>query len=405
MSQNSFKTRQALTVGHDTLDYYSLPALEAAGFPSVARLPFSLKILLENLLRREDTAFVKADDIRALASWDMKKGGEKELSFMPARVLLQDFTGVPCVVDLAAMRDGIVALGGRPEQVNPLQPVELVIDHSVQVDHFGRADAMQLNASLEYARNRERYVFLRWGQDALNNFRVVPPETGIVHQVNIEYLARVVFSEEVDGTTVAYPDTLVGTDSHTTMVNGLGVVGWGVGGIEAEAAMLGQPVSMLIPKVLGVRLTGALPEGATATDLVLTITEMLRKHGVVGKFVEFFGEGLRHLTIADRSTLGNMCPEYGSTVAIFPIDQMTLDYLRLTGREESRIALVEAYARAQGMFRVDGAPDPVYSETVELDLATVEPSLAGPKRPQDRVALKRAKSAFAAVLPSLQGPA
>jgi aconitate hydratase len=402
---NSFGTRTTIQAGGRAVEIYSLPALEHAGFPGVSRLPFSMKVLLENLLRREDGAFVKADDIRALAGWNPTGTATTEISFMPARVLLQDFTGVPCVVDLAAMRDAIVALGGDPDRVNPLQPVELVIDHSVQVDYFARPDAPALNAELEFSRNRERYAFMRWGQRAFRNFKVVPPDTGIVHQVNIEYLARVVFSEEVDGTTVAYPDTLVGTDSHTTMVNGLGVVGWGVGGIEAEAAMLGQPVSMLIPKVLGVRLTGALPEGATATDLVLTITEMLRKHGVVGKFVEFFGEGLQHLTIADRSTLGNMCPEYGSTVAIFPIDQMTLDYLRLTGREESRIALVEAYARAQGMFRVDGAPDPVYSETVELDLATVEPSLAGPKRPQDRVALKRAKSAFAAALPSLQGPA
>ncbi len=402
MSQNSFKTRQTLTVGHDTLDYYSLPALEAAGFPSVARLPFSLKILLENLLRREDNAFVKADDIRALASWDMKKGGEKELSFMPARVLLQDFTGVPCVVDLAAMRDGIVALGGRPEQVNPLQPVELVIDHSVQVDHFGRADAMQLNASLEYARNRERYVFLRWGQDALNNFRVVPPETGIVHQVNIEYLARVVCKDVSGGRPVAYPDTVFGTDSHTTMVNGLGVVGWGVGGIEAEAAMLGQPSTMLIPPVVGCRLTGQLREGVTATDLVLTITEALRKKKVVGTFVEFFGTGLKHLTIADRVTLGNMCPEYGATVAIFPIDDMTLDYLRFTARDASQVDLVEAYAKAQGLFRTDETPDADYTDTLEVHLDAVVPSLAGPRRPQDRVSLDNAKASFAGSLDELK---
>jgi aconitate hydratase len=324
---------------------------------------------------------------------------------MPARVLLQDFTGVPCVVDLAAMRDAIIALGGNPDRVNPLQPVELVIDHSVQVDYFGRADAFSLNAELEFSRNKERYAFLRWGQRAFRNFDVVPPDTGIVHQVNIEYLARVVFSETVDGTTVAYPDTLVGTDSHTTMVNGLGVAGWGVGGIEAEAAMLGQPISMLIPQVLGFRLTGTMPQGATATDLVLTVTEQLRKHGVVGKFVEFYGDGLRHLTIADRATLGNMCPEYGATVAIFPIDDMTLDYLRLTGRDEARVRLVEEYARAQGLFRTDASPDAIYSETIELDLSTVEPSLAGPRRPQDRVALKRAKPAFAAALPSMQGPA
>ncbi len=321
---------------------------------------------------------------------------------MPARVLLQDFTGVPCVVDLAAMRDGIVALGGDPEKVNPLQPVELVIDHSVQVDHFGAADSFQLNADLEYHRNRERYVFLRWGQTAFRNFRVVPPETGIVHQVNIEYLARVVCRDPQNGRTLAYPDTVFGTDSHTTMVNGLGVVGWGVGGIEAEAAMLGQPSSMLIPPVVGYRLKGRLPEGATATDLVLTITEALRKKGVVGKFVEFYGPGLAHLTISDRVTLGNMCPEYGATVAIFPIDDMTLDYLRLTSRDAAQVALVEAYARAQGLFRTDETPDAEYGDTLELDLASVVPSLAGPRRPQDRVALSNAKASFAAALPDLQ---
>jgi len=355
-SLDTFKTRTSLSVGADTVSIYSLPALEKAGFPNVARLPYSLKILLENLLRREDNGFVKSADIKALAAWDPKTIGEKEMSFMPARVLLQDFTGVPCVVDLAAMRDGIVALGGDPQKVNPLQPVELVIDHSVQVDHFGTMNAVDLNADLEYHRNRERYVFLRWGQTGFRNFRVVPPETGIVHQVNIEYLARVV-CRDADGT--AYPDTVFGTDSHTTMVNGLGVVGWGVGGIEAEAAMLGQPSSMLIPPVLGYRLSGQLPEGATATDLVLTITEALRKRGVVGKFVEFYGPGLAHLTIADRVTLGNMCPEYGATVAIFPIDDMTLEYLRLTGREASQVALVEAYARAQGLFASADAPEAV----------------------------------------------
>jgi aconitate hydratase len=401
-SLDSFKTRTALSLGGESVHYYSLTALARAGFPGVERLPYSLKILLENLLRREDNALVKGDDIRALASWDPRKTGEKEISFMPARVLLQDFTGVPCVVDLAAMRDGIVALGGDPDKVNPLQPVELVIDHSVQVDHFGTTNALALNADLEYHRNRERYVFLRWGQTAFRNFRVVPPETGIVHQVNIEYLARVVCRDEQDGSIVAYPDTVFGTDSHTTMVNGLGVVGWGVGGIEAEAAMLGQPSSMLIPPVLGYRLTGALPKGATATDLVLTITEALRKKGVVGKFVEFFGPGLGHLTIADRATLGNMCPEYGATVAIFPIDEMTLDYLRLTGRDERQVALVEAYARAQGLFRSASSPDAVYSETLELDLGTVEPSLAGPRRPQDRVALARAKASFAGSLDELK---
>ncbi|MCC7031891.1 MAG: aconitate hydratase AcnA [Acidobacteria bacterium] len=401
-SLDTFKTRTTLAAGGETIHYYSLPALAMAGFPGVDRLPFSLKVLLENLLRREDNGFVKADDIRALAGWSPAATGEKEISFMPARVLLQDFTGVPCVVDLAAMRDGIVALGGNPDKVNPLQPVELVIDHSVQVDHFGTANALALNADLEYHRNKERYVFLRWGQTAFRNFRVVPPETGIVHQVNIEYLARVVCRDEQDGSVVAYPDTVFGTDSHTTMVNGLGVVGWGVGGIEAEAAMLGQPSSMLIPPVLGYRLTGRLPEGATATDLVLTITEALRKKGVVGKFVEFYGPGLAHLTIADRVTLGNMCPEYGATVAIFPIDGMTLEYLRLTGRDEKQVALVEAYARAQGMFRTDESPDPIYSETLELDLATVVPSLAGPRRPQDRVSLTQAKPSFAASLDELK---
>ena len=365
----------------------------------MGRLPFSLKILLENLLRREDNAFVRADDVRALAS---ATKSDAEISFMPARVLLQDFTGVPCVVDLAAMRDGIAQLGGDPERVNPLQPVELVIDHSVQVDHFGRSDSLKLNAELEYHRNRERYVFLRWGQTAFHNFRVVPPATGIVHQVNIEYLARVVCREDRDGRTLAYPDTVFGTDSHTTMVNGLGVVGWGVGGIEAEAAMLGQPSSMLIPSVVGYRLSGALPKGATATDLVLTITEALRKKGVVGSFVEFYGSGLKHLTIADRVTLGNMCPEYGATVAIFPIDEMTLDYLRFTGRDPGQVALVEAYARAQGLFRTDQTPDATYSDTLELDLATVVPSLAGPRRPQDRVSLTNAKQSFAAALPDLQ---
>jgi aconitate hydratase len=402
MSLNSFGTRTSLTVGSETFEYYSLPALAGAAAPGLDRLPFSLKILLENLLRREDNAFVRAADIEALAGWRPNAGSMREISFMPARVLLQDFTGVPCVVDLAAMRDGIVRLGGDPEKVNPLQPVELVIDHSVQVDHFGRRDALQLNAELEYHRNRERYTFLRWGQTAFRNFRVVPPETGIVHQVNIEYLARVVCRETVQGRQVAYPDTVFGTDSHTTMVNGLGVVGWGVGGIEAEAAMLGQPSSMLIPPVVGYRLTGRLPEGTTATDLVLTITEALRQKGVVGAFVEFYGPGLAHLTIADRVTLGNMCPEYGATVAIFPIDDMTLEYLRFTGREAGQVALVEAYAKAQGLFRTDATPDAEYTDTLSLDLGTVEPSLAGPRRPQDRVPLARAKSSFASALPDLQ---
>ena len=401
-SVNSFGTRTTLAVGDRSFEIFSLRALEAAGFPEVARLPYSIKILLENALRHEDGRFVKKIDIEALARCDLKSPVQQEISFAPARVLLQDFTGVPAVVDLAAMRDGIVRLGGNPDKVNPLQPVELVIDHSVQVDFFGQANAFQLNAELEFSRNKERYAFLRWGQDAFHNFRVVPPDTGIVHQVNLEYLARVVVSEDSPDGAIAYPDTLVGTDSHTTMVNGLGVVGWGVGGIEAEAAMLGQPISMLIPQVLGFRLTGAMLEGATATDLVLTITERLRKQGVVGKFVEFFGSGLEHLTIADRATLGNMCPEYGATIAIFPIDVMTLDYLRLTSRDASRIALVEAYAKAQGLFRTPGDAEPVYSEVIELDLRTIEPSLAGPKRPQDRVSLKQAKSGFQTALGVMQ---
>jgi len=398
---NSFGTRTALPIAGRTVQMFSLPALAAAGFPEVARLPYSLKILLENLLRNEDGRFVKAADIEALAKWDVKSTAAREISFMPARVLLQDFTGVPCVVDLAAMRDGIARLGGDPNKVNPLQPVELVIDHSVQVDYFGMADAFQKNADLEFARNQERYAFLRWGQSAFNNFRVVPPDTGIVHQVNLEYLARVVMTAESAEGTLAFPDTLVGTDSHTTMVNGLGVVGWGVGGIEAEAAMLGQPSSMLIPPVLGVKLSGRLPAGTTATDLVLTITERLRKHGVVGKFVEFFGPGLEHLTLADRATLGNMCPEYGATIAVFPIDAMTLDYLRLSGRDRARVELVEAYARAQGLFFEKGAADPVYSETIDFNLDAIEPSLAGPKRPQDRVPLKAAKQGFAQALPGM----
>ena len=400
-SQNSFNTRTPITVGGDTLNIFSLPALERAGFPNVARLPYSLKILLENLLRREDARFVDPDDIQALAGWDVRSGVQKEIAFTPARVLLQDFTGVPAVVDLAAMRDGIVKLGGDPRKVNPLQPVELVIDHSVQVDHYSERNAADLNAALEFGRNRERYTFLRWGQEAFDNFRVVPPDTGIVHQVNLEYLARVIFRETVDGRVLAYPDTLVGTDSHTTMVNGLGVVGWGVGGIEAEAAMLGQPISMLIPEVVGFRLVDRLPEGATATDLVLTITERLRKLGVVGKFVEFYGPGLEFLTIADRATLGNMSPEYGATIAICPIDEMTLDYLRLTSRDPGQVALVEAYAKEQGLFRSATAPDPVYTTSIELDLSTVEPSLAGPKRPQDRVSLRQAKMKFEQALETM----
>src|SRR6266508_3433549 len=401
-STNSFSTRTNVTLAGESTEIFSLSKIEKNGFSGVASLPYSLKILLENLMRNEDGRFVKQADIDALAKWDVRSKTHTEISFMPARVLLQDFTGVPCVVDLAAMRDGITALGGDPQKVNPLQPVELVIDHSVQVDYFATVNALQQNAALEYERNRERYVFLRWGQEAFNNFRVVPPATGIVHQVNIEYLARVIVRDASSGEKIAYPDTVFGTDSHTTMVNGLGVVGWGVGGIEAEAAMLGQPSSMLIPPVLGFRLTGRLPEGPTATDLVLVITEALRKRGVVGKFVEFYGPGLRHLTIADRVTLGNMCPEYGATVAIFPIDEMTLDYLRLTGREAEHIKFVEAYAKTQGLFRGEDSPEAIYSETMQLDLAVVEPSMAGPRRPQDRVALGRAKQSFSSALPDLK---
>src|SRR5215203_3840830 len=401
-SLNSFKTRTRLAAGGSSVDMFSLSALERAGFSGVARLPYSLKILLENLLRKEDGRFVDADDVRVLAAWDVTATAQREIAFTPARVLLQDFTGVPAVVDLAAMRDGIVRLGGDPAKVNPLQPVELVIDHSVQVDHYAELNSADLNAALEFSRNKERYTFLRWGQEAFDNFRVVPPDTGIVHQVNLEYLARVIFKEQAAGITIAYPDTLVGTDSHTTMVNGLGVVGWGVGGIEAEAAMLGQPISMLIPEVVGFRLVDRLPEGATATDLVLTITERLRKFGVVGKFVEFYGPGLESLTIADRATLGNMSPEYGATIAICPIDDMTLDYLRLTSRDEDHVKLVEAYAKQQGLFRRAGAPDPIYTTTLELNLSTVEPSLAGPKRPQDRVSLRQSKMKFQQALETMQ---
>ncbi len=397
MSTNSFNTKQSFDVGGD-VEIFSLKKLEESGYPDVGRLPYSLKILLENMLRREDGNSVKADDIEALARW--KPGVSKEIAFMPARVLLQDFTGVPVVVDLAAMRDGVVRLGGDANLVNPVQPAELVIDHSVQVDHFGVSNAFELNAQLEFSRNRERYSFLKWGQEAFNNFRVVPPDTGIVHQINVEYLARVVCRDTTDGSTVAYPDTLVGTDSHTTMVNGLGVVGWGVGGIEAEAAMLGQPISMLIPEVIGFQLSGRLPEGTTATDLVLTITERLRQYGVVAKFVEFFGDGLSSLTLPDRATLGNMSPEYGSTVAVCPIDQMTLDYLRLTGRDDSQTRLVEAYAKAQGLFGTGGEA-PLYSDVIQLDLSTVVPCIAGPKRPQDRVSLHQAKERFKKVLDDL----
>jgi aconitate hydratase len=394
---NSFTSIDTLAVGDRSYTYFRLGALESAGLTNLARLPFSIKILLENLLRCEDGRSVTARDIEALARWKPDARHEKEIAFRPARVLLQDFTGVPCVVDLAAMRDAMAAMGGDPRAINPLQPVELVIDHSVQVDYFGSAGAPAKNAQIEFERNRERYAFLKWGQSALAGFRAVPPDTGIVHQVNIEYLARVIFGAQ-DGGTLAYPDTVVGTDSHTTMVDGLGVLAWGVGGIEAEAAMLGQPVTMLIPEVIGVRLDGKLREGVTATDLVLTVTEMLRKKGVVGKFVEFFGRGLSALPVADRTTIGNMSPEFGSTVAIFPIDDRTLEYLRLTGRSVEQVALVEAYAKAQTLFRTDATPDPEYSDVLHLDLSSVEPSLAGPRRPQDRVALRDVKASFAAAM-------
>jgi len=397
---DSFQSRSTLKVGSKEYEIFRLDALDKQGI-STQHLPFSLRILLENLLRTEDGRNVKPEDIRALASWNSNTKSHKEIAFTPSRVLMQDFTGVPAVVDLAAMRDAMKNLGGDPTLINPLQPAELVIDHSVQVDDFGNVQAFALNAELEFLRNQERYAFLRWGQIAFRNMAIVPPDTGIVHQVNLEYLARVVFINESKGKRTAYPDTLVGTDSHTTMINGLGVLGWGVGGIEAEAAMLGQPVSMLIPQVVGVRLTGRLREGATATDLVLTITEMLRKHGVVGKFVEYFGPGLKDLPLADRATIGNMSPEYGATCGIFPIDRETLTYLRLTGRSEEQIALVEAYSREQGLFHDENTPEAQYSELLGLDLDTVEPSLAGPRRPQDRVPLSSARQSFETALPSL----
>ena len=389
MATNSFGARSTLSVEGKSYTIHKLEALEKHGF-SLARMPYSIKVMIENLLRREDGAIVTTGQIEALARWN-GKGGEREVSFMPARVLLQDFTGVPVVADLAVMRDAIKKLGGNPDKISPLQPVDLVIDHSVQVDSFGSAGAFAANAKLEFERNKERYLFLRWGQGAFDNFRVVPPDTGIVHQVNLEYLAPVVFSSDKGE---AYPDTVIGTDSHTTMINGLGVVGWGVGGIEAEAAMLGRSMPMLIPEVIGFRLSGSLHPGATATDLVLTVTQMLRKKGVVGKFVEYFGPGLKSLPVADRATLGNMSPEYGATMGYFPVDEQTLTYLRLTGRSESQINLIEAYCKAQGLFNSPDAPEPKYSDTLELDLGSVVPSLAGPRRPQDRVALTAAKSDF-----------
>ncbi len=400
---NSFGSKSTLTSNGKTYEVYRLKALEQKGV-TLAKLPYSLRILLENLLRQEDGKSVTAADIEFLAKWQPKAEPDREIAFMPARVLMQDFTGVPAIVDLAAMRDAMKTLGGNPEKINPLQPAELVIDHSVQVDEFGTARSYDINAAIEFERNRERYAFLKWGQSAFRNFSAVPPGMGICHQVNLEYLARVVFTTEVNGTLRAYPDTLVGTDSHTTMINGLGVLGWGVGGIEAEAAMLGQPVSMLLPQVVGFKLRGKLREGATATDLVLTVTEMLRKLGVVGKFVEFYGGGIAELPLADRATIGNMAPEYGATCGIFPVDAETLRYLRLTGRSEDQVALVEAYYKEQGLFHAPGAPEAQYSATIELDLDTVQPSLAGPKRPQDRVLLKEAGPAFKKVLPSLLGP-
>ena len=402
-TSNSFASRSTLTSGSRSYTIYRLPALTARGF-DLSRLPFSLKILLENLLRREDGVSVTAADIEFLANWNAKAEPDREIAYMPARVLMQDFTGVPAIVDLGAMRDAIKTLGGDPERVNPLVPAELVIDHSVQVDEFGAAGSLAANTLLEFQRNRERYAFLKWGQTAFRNFSAVPPGMGICHQVNLEYLARVVFTTEINGETVAYPDTVVGTDSHTTMINGLGVLGWGVGGIEAEAAMLGQAVSMLVPQVVGFKLTGKLREGATATDLVLTVTQTLRKLGVVGKFVEFYGPGVAELPLADRATISNMAPEYGATCGIFPVDAETLRYLRLTGRSEEQIALVEAYYKAQGLFHTASSPEAEYTQTLSLDLATVEPSVAGPKRPQDRVLLKDAAASFAQQLPGLLSP-
>jgi aconitate hydratase len=403
---DSFRSAATFISGATAVNIFRLNVLTESAGTNLSRLPFSLRILLENLLRHEDGHSVTADDITFLANWDPKAEPSREIAYMPARVLMQDFTGVPAVVDLAAMRDAMKTLGGDPEKINPLQPAELVIDHSVQVDEFGSVNAYDLNAALEFTRNRERYAFLKWGQTAFRNFSAVPPGMGICHQVNLEYLARVVFttSPDANGKVTAYPDTLVGTDSHTTMVNGLGVLGWGVGGIEAEAAMLGQPVSMLVPQVVGFRLTGKLKEGTTATDLVLTVTEALRKHGVVGKFVEFYGPGIAELPLADRATIANMAPEYGATCGIFPVDKETLKYLRLTGRTDEHIALVEAYFREQGLFHTPDAPEAEYSSTLSLDLATVEPSVAGPKRPQDRVLLSEAAASFEKQLPQLLGP-
>ena len=389
---NSFNSKAAFSVGGNAYTIYRLAALAQAGVGNVAQLPFSIKVLLESLLRTEDGHSVMGEDVVALANWDPRQAEAREINFTPARVILQDFTGVPSVVDLAAMREAIDDLGGDPDRINPLQPADLIIDHSVQVDVYGMPEAFAINAQREFARNQERYAFLRWGQKAFDNFSIVPPDTGIVHQINLEYLGRVVFAGARNGELVAYPDSLVGTDSHTTMINGLGVLGWGVGGIEAEAVMLGQPISLLVPDVVGFRLSGQLPEGATATDLVLTVTQMLRQHGVVGKFVEFCGPGMASLSLPDRATISNMAPEYGATVGMFPVDDETLRYLRLTGRDEDLVQLVEAYCKEQGMFYRPSDPEPAFSDILELDLSAVEPSLAGPKRPQDRVALAQRKT-------------
>jgi aconitate hydratase len=402
-SLDSFRSRKTLTVDGKPYEYFSLPDAEANGLPGITALPYSLKVLLENLLRFEDGQTVTADDIRAMADWLKTQNSTREIAFRPARVLMQDFTGVPAVVDLAAMRDAMNNLHGDTGKINPLVPVDLVIDHSVMVDSFGTARSFEINVDLEYQRNKERYEFLRWGSRAFDNFRVVPPGTGICHQVNLEYLAKTVWTKQAGGVTQAFPDTLVGTDSHTTMVNGLAVLGWGVGGIEAEAAMLGQPISMLIPEVIGFRFTGALREGVTATDLVLTVTQMLRKKGVVGKFVEYFGHGLDSLSLEDRATMANMAPEYGATCGFFPVDKDTLNYLRATSRDPHGVALVEAYAKAQGMWRESATPDPVFTSSLELDLSTVEPSLAGPRRPQDRVPLSNAAAGFLDALAEMRG--
>ena len=396
-SIDSFQTKRIIQVGGKDITIFSLSALQSSMDIQLSRLPFSLRILLENLLRREDGRVVRKEDIEGLVRWDAAAKPNTEIAFMPARVLLQDFTGVPCIVDLAVMRDAMITMGGDPNKINPMQPVDLVIDHSVQVDEYGTSTALRNNAAYEFERNRERYAFLRWGQQAFKNFRVVPPDTGIVHQINLEYLAQVVFSSQDENETLAYPDTVVGTDSHTTMINGLGVLGWGVGGIEAEAAMLGQPISMLIPQVVGFKLRGKLKAGVTATDLVLTVTQLLRKKDVVGKFVEFFGPGLSSLALADRATIANMAPEYGATMGFFPVDTETINFLRFSGRSEEQIVLAEAYLKEQGLVITADAPDPEFSDIIELDLAAVEPSIAGPKRPQDRIPLSKSKTSFRSI--------